>query len=1048
MRAGGLATEGMRMEREAGASTAEAILVASAEASEKLQRSGSWRQEAPAILESLGVAAEVSRAYLFENSTRDDGEVLQDLIFEWTAPGIPGTMDDPGNHGYPYSEGWQRLASLLASGEVAAGPTSTFSATERVDLEDEGVLSAALVPVVVEGEWWGYLGFDDCVVAREWSSAEISALRAGASTLGSAIHRERLDEERRNAEAILRSHLEHLPAVTYIEFTDNDSKLGYHEEWVSPQIDELLGYSQDEWLRNEDDPLWMGAEYVHPDDREEMIRTAAETAKSGEHYLAEYRVRHGRTGEWVWIRDEAHLVADDRSPKPYWHGVIVDITEKKKAEEELAKAQALYRAVVENIPAVTYLEEPAEGSGKTIYVSPQITSILGLTPEEWMAWGEDDPWLRMLHPDDRERVVREYDEWRDGGPDIADYRLIRPDGTVVWIRDRGTRIKDETGKLIYDQGFMFDVTDQKVAEEEVRKSQEQYKMLVEQLPAIIYLDPVDENQASLYVSPKVEEILGVSPERWLTDLGWWRGHVHPQDEPTVWSTYVEHRTSGEPLSHEYRMIRDDGRVVWIREEAALLPGEEGKPRLVQGVMYDITQQRQAEEDLAYASQHDSLTGLPNREMFETLLELALARARRGELAVAVLCVDLDNFKLVNESLGHGAGDDLIRELAERIKDATRETDLVARQGGDEFLVLLADIEGGARIAGSDMDNAILTAEAVVTRIQDAFESPFEIAGSEVFVTASIGISLFPTAASDAPSLLRLADSAMHRSKKAGPGGYKILSSDTSEAADQLSMTTRLRKAVDSRVWSLHYQPLVKLDTGRMIGVEALLRWEDPNAGFIPPGEFIPLAEEMGLIVTIGDWVMQELFRQAHAWQERGIELEEISFNISPRQLWQPDLAETVFGHLTENSIDPDRVVIEITESSVMADPERAQHILWDLHGRRLRLAIDDFGTGYSSLSRLKHMPVSILKIDRAFVKDLPDDPDAGRMVSAIIGLAESLEISTLAEGIETAEQRRFLLEKGCTLGQGYYFSRPVPAAGIEEIHARGGITLMVDDLTS
>lgn len=895
------------MEKKGQAARAEAILVASAETIERLGRAGSWREVAPGVLEALGLAAVASRVYLFENSTREDGELVQDEAFEWTAPGIPTTIEDPENHGWPYSERMARYPTILGSGEVVHGPTATFPADERADLLDEGILSTAFVPVFEDTAWWGYLGFDDCSTEREWSSVEIAALRAGAAAIGSAIHGERLDEERRNAEE-------------------------------------------------------------------------------------------------------------------------------------------RYRTVVEHIPAVTYLEVPEGDHGKTIYVSPQIESILGVTPQEWMGSDQEgDPWTRMLHPDDRDRVLREYELWRNGGPDLGDYRMIKPDGSVAWIRDRGTPVRDKDGALIMDQGFMFDITDQKQAEEELRESQEKYKALIEQLPAIIYIDPVDENEMSTYVSPQVQDMLGCTPEQWLTDYSWWHKHVHPEDEPRVWETYVQHRESGEPLSQEYRMVRDDERVVWIREQAVLLRNENGEPRIVHGLMYDITEQKQAEEQLAYVAQHDRLTDLPNRPMFEVLLDLALARAQRSDLGVAVLYLDLDNFKLVNDSLGHAAGDELIRQLSVRIREALRETDLVARHGSDEFLVLLADVDRGEQISGPDLDNVLLTAESVVTRIQDALASPFQVAGTEMFTTASIGVSLFPSFATDAQSLLSQADSATYRSKKAGPGGYAVFSPETSDALAQLSFTTRLRNAVGAKLWSLHYQPLVELASGRMIGVEALLRWEDPNAGFIPPGEFIPLAEEMGLIVAIGDWVMEELFRQAKAWQGQGIELDEISFNISPRQLWQPDLVQNILGHLDASSMDPGRIVIEITESAAMTDPERTQLILWELHGRGLRLAIDDFGTGYSSLSRLKHMPVSILKIDRAFVMDIPDDPDAGRMVSAIIGLAESLEVRPLAEGIETAEQRRFLVEKGCKLGQGYYFSRPVPAAGIEEIHSRGGITLMADD---
>jgi diguanylate cyclase (GGDEF)-like protein len=453
-------------------------------------------------------------------------------------------------------------------------------------------------------------------------------------------------------------------------------------------------------------------------------------------------------------------------------------------------------------------------------------------------------------------------------------------------------------------------------------------------------------------------------------------------------------------------------------------------------MLDITDRREAEEHAAFLAYHDNLTELPNRSMFEELLELAIARARRHDVGVAVMLIDIDDFKLVNDSLGHEAGDELIRRLAERLREATRETDLVARQGGDEFLLLLADLERTPASGLPDgAETPALIAESVVTRIQEALRTPFDIGGTEVYVTASIGIGLFPNHGQDALELMRNADTAMYRSKQAGPGGYLMYANVIEDFRGKLSMTTRLRKAVENQNWMLHYQPIIDLLEGKMVGVEALIRWNDPNGGLVPPGDFIPLAEEMGLIDVIGDWVVEELSRQGMAWREDGLELE-IGFNLSPRQLWQPDVTQRLMTRLESGGIDPRSVIVEITESAAMTDPERTQRILWDLHGRGLRLAIDDFGTGYSSLSRLKHLPVDILKIDRSFVRDIPDDPQAGNMVQAVIQLAAGLNMTPLAEGIETQDQWLFLVEHGCRFGQGYYFSRPVPADEILERQRR------------
>jgi diguanylate cyclase (GGDEF)-like protein len=397
---------------------------------------------------------------------------------------------------------------------------------------------------------------------------------------------------------------------------------------------------------------------------------------------------------------------------------------------------------------------------------------------------------------------------------------------------------------------------------------------------------------------------------------------------------------------------------------------------------------------------------------------------------------------VNDSLGHEVGDALILELAGRLREATRDTDLVARQGGDEFLLLLADLERGTAPGIQNATNgATLVAESVATRIQEALRAPFEFAHTEVYVTASIGIALFPHHADDAAQLLRHADTAMYRSKRTGPGGYSIYADGAQDLLGKLSLSTRLRKAVENQNWELHYQPIVDLVEGTMTGVEALIRWNDPNGGLVPPGDFIPLAEEMGLIEAIGDWVVDEVARQGAAWRAAGLELE-LSFNLSPRQLWQPEVGDRIMQRIEAAGIDPRRVLVEITETAAMTDPDRTLRILRDLRARGLRVALDDFGTGYSSLSRLRDLPVDVLKVDRSFVRDVSSEPANRSMVQAIVQLAHALGMTPLAEGIETQDDWLFLVERGCRLGQGYFFSRPVPADDVLARHRRAGVAFV------
>ncbi|MEP7033197.1 MAG: EAL domain-containing protein [Actinomycetota bacterium] len=624
-----------------------------------------------------------------------------------------------------------------------------------------------------------------------------------------------------------------------------------------------------------------------------------------------------------------------------------------------------------------------------------------------------------------------------GGSPIDEAGVGRPfEGTCHRKDGRELPVEVHLGAVQGRGGRYLVVTLRDVSELHVRESarfeaEAKYLSLVEGIPAITYIDPVDENQSSIYVSPQVTELLGLSQEEWLADPYCWRHHVHPEDEARAWEEYVDAYRSGRSLSHEYRMVHEDGHVVWVSEQAFIIRNEDGEPWLIQGVIFDITERKNAEEQVAFLAYHDKLTGLPNRVLFEEMLDLAIARARRSELGVGVLFLDLDNFKLVNDSLGHHAGDELLVQLGARLRDCTRDTDLVARQGGDEFLVLLSDLE---RADGTQhqVDPAFLVAESVAERVREALAEPFTLGGTQFYATASLGISLYPQDAHDAHALLRNADAAMYQSKKAGPGDWVLYSESGEDPAQTLSLTTRLRRAVEGQHWVLHYQPIVELSTGIVRGVEALIRWRDLGGGIVVPGEFIPLAEELGLIEAIGDWVLDQLVRQDAVWRAEGIDLD-LSFNLSPRQLWSPRLAEKILGKLEAGDLDPRRVIIEITESTAMSDPDRTQAILTELHAWGLRLAIDDFGTGYSSLSRLNHLPVDILKIDRTFVRGVDRDRDLGSMVQAMVQLAKNLDMTPLAEGIETAEELAFLLEHGCSLGQGFYLGRPVPAVEIAAI---------------
>ncbi|MGH2995163.1 MAG: putative bifunctional diguanylate cyclase/phosphodiesterase [Gaiellaceae bacterium] len=538
-----------------------------------------------------------------------------------------------------------------------------------------------------------------------------------------------------------------------------------------------------------------------------------------------------------------------------------------------------------------------------------------------------------------------------------------------------------------------------------------------------------------FIGEGLESLLGPLPEDRTPEEAW-EDAVH-QDDREGYEAVWELLERGEPAEIEYRLVGYDGRTRWVWDRMRPRRAEDGRLH-VDGIVADITERRRAADELAQAQRHlahiayhDGLTGLPNRISFQERLEFVLARCTKERCAAAVLFIDLDNFKLINDGFGHAAGDELLRAVAARLRRATRGSDVVARQGGDEFLILIADIEGDGD--APTPDDARRAAETVAHKVRHILQAPFVVSGVEIFVSASTGISLYPLDARDTETLLKHADAAMYRAKDAGRDTYELYAVGQDNAFTQLSMAGRLRGAVDAEDGLvLHYQPLVRLETGEFVGVEALIRWQDGER-LVPPAEFLPLAERTGLMGRLSDWVIAQACRQATAWRDAGLDLY-VSVNLPP-SFWQPTAMRHVLTTIESFGLNPDRLMIEITESAMMVETRRnMETVLAELHRRGLRLAIDDFGSGHSSLSRLNQMWVSTLKIDRSFVQGLPDDENTAVLVSSIVQLTRNLGLEPLAEGIETEEQRQFFLAHGCGLGQGFHFSRPVPAEEIEALY--------------
>lgn len=760
---------------------------------------------------------------------------------------------------------------------------------------------------------------------------------------------------------------------------------------------------------------------------------------------------------------------------------VQKIVMRHRAEVALQRSENRFLRVVKAVPDILYT---ATLPGITMsYVSPAITRLLGFTPEEWIRTPKY--WLRQIHKQDRRRVWTEINAVLKKGKSYTfRYRLLHKDGkTLLWFEDHGTFEHDESGKPVALHGVMTDITDRQFAEEEISRQSnvrgainrillERLRCETEEELAKFCLSVAEELTDSKFGFFGELNGKGLFDTMAISNPGWDACDI-PEDQ-------INRMIKGMPISGVDRGTMREGKPRIVNGEEAIknhpdhveLP--EGHPKLtcflgvpfkykgeVIGMIglgnkeggYDIADQdnvealsvsmvealknKRAEGHVEHLASYDSLTDLPNRNMIMQSLNQALEQVSRRGGAAAVMFVDLDEFKLVNDTLGHAAGDELLRQAAKRLKSSTRGTDIVARQGGDEFIVLLARY--GKRIADTELSQE---ATAVAQRILEEIRKPFQLQEEEAYISASIGISLFPDDAEDAAQLIQHADSAMYRAKELGRGNYQFFSIELTERQQKkMSLATMLHKAIEDQEFVLHYQPLIDLTNGKMFGVEALIRWEHEKGTLISPADFLPVAEDTGLILPIGDWVMREACRQAGEWTDKGISLI-VAINLSARQMWQGDIASKVLGIIDETGVPKEMLEFEVTESAMVIDPERMDKILACFKDNGIKISLDDFGTGYSSLNRLKHLPFHKLKIDKSFVDGVPDDKDDVAIVTATVHMARSLGLYSLAEGVETVEQYGFLKRLGCDFGQGYYFSRPVSAREVERLHEKKQLWLL------
>ena len=541
--------------------------------------------------------------------------------------------------------------------------------------------------------------------------------------------------------------------------------------------------------------------------------------------------------------------------------------------------------------------------------------------------------------------------------------------------------------------------------------------------AAIGIAHVDDAGRLLYANPQLCKMLQYT-ERELTGMNV-KQISHPDDANVTDDMRNELRAGKiDSFKIEKRYLRKDGSAVWVGLTIAANRDRTGRRMADVSIVEDISARKTAEERVRYLATHDGLTGLPNRAMFSEFLQQALASAKRRADKIAVLFIDLDRFKTINDSLGHEAGDMMLREIALRLRKNLRASDIVARLGGDEFVVLLHDVTAESQAA--------IVARSLLLEIM----KPIVILGQECRVTASIGICLHPLDGQDDMSVMKNADMAMYQAKELGKNNYQFFSpAIRAEQAGRLALETNLRRALDLKELSLHYQAKVHCKTGVITGVEALLRWHNPVLGDVSPTQFIPVAEETGLIVPIGRWVLRNACAQNVIWQSQGLPPVRVCVNLSMRQLDDQNLIPEIESALNDSGLLPDLLELEMTESMIMHNPDHAVAVLSAIKALGVRLAIDDFGTGYSSLAHLKRLPIDTLKVDRSFIREIPRDAEDRAITEAIIAMGKTLSLTIVAEGVETHEQQNFLCERSCDEMQGFYFSKAVRPEDFAELLA-------------
>jgi diguanylate cyclase (GGDEF)-like protein/PAS domain S-box-containing protein len=776
--------------------------------------------------------------------------------------------------------------------------------------------------------------------------------------------------------------------------------------YISPAIERIWGRSVESFYRNPQQ--W--TDFIVPEDRERVLGVFAALTGEARSVEIEYRiVRPDREIRWVRVR--GFQVWDTSDKLVRLSGSVTDITEAHHVAIALQTSLEEFRTLAEAMPQIVWIMGP---DGGNIYFNQQWMDYTGLTREESLGHG----WNKPFHPEDQQRA---WDAWQHATEMsnlyVLECRLRRADGVYRWWLIRGVPLQDSTGMILKWFGTCTDIHEMKLIEE---------ALFAEKESAQVRLNSIGDAVVCTDIAGNINFLNSVAEKM----TGW--SFEEAAGRPMVEVLRINDATGGEtasnPIDKAVRQdqilhlpshcifSRRDGLEIPIEGSIAPIHDRDGRATGAVIVVRDVTAARAMALQMIHLAEHDSLTGLPNRLLLNDRISQAIVLAPRHKKKVALLFLDLDGFKHINDSLGHSIGDKLLQATAKRLVDCVRAADTVSRQGGDEFVVLLSEVEyseDGAITAG---------------KMLQAVAEPHSIDEHDFHVTASIGMSVYPDDGLDAETLIKNADTAMYQAKEKGRQSYQFFKPAMNvRAVERQFIEESLRRALVRQEFALHYQPKVNLRTGKITGAEALIRWTHPDRGPISPAQFIPVAEDSGLILPIGNWVLREACKQARIWTDAGLPAGTIAVNVSAMEFLQEAFLKEVFEILKETGVDPRSLELELTESVLMKRAESATSALQELRARGIQIAVDDFGTGYSSLSYLRKFPIDALKIDQSFVRQITTAPDDTTIVGAIISMGRSMKLRLIAEGVETQEELAFLQNHQCHEAQGYYFSKPVPA---------------------